>query len=114
MTNENIYNIFDHLSKLNNVEYRIDDRHTQFIELKTTKGLIIQITIPNGIFEWYVDVFDSKRNKLHSDWTDHYSEPIDVLIKERQNDIEEFINEILKGNLHFEKTSILNKFYENK
>lgn len=112
--NQTLYNNFSHLNKLENVSYGIDEKQVQFLEIKGPDGYLVQVTIPNGIFEWFVDVFDGNKNKIHSDWTDHYGDPIEILKVERQTDIEQFVNEVLKGRLSFTGNSILDEFYKNK
>jgi hypothetical protein len=106
------FNDFSHLGNLENVNYSISENQVQFLEILDSQGHSIQITIPDGIFEWFVDVFDRKKNKIHSDWTDHYDSPTEILIAERQSDIERFVNSILNGNLRFEGKSLINDFYK--
>ena len=111
--NQNLYNDFSHLSQLENVSH-LNEKQVQILEIKGPKGYLIKVTIPDGIFEWFVDVFDSNKNKIHSDWTEHYGSPIENLKAERQTDIEQFVDEVLKGNLDFTESSILDEFYKNK
>jgi len=112
--NQTLYNNFSHLGKIENIDYRLTENQVQILEIKDLKGHFIQITIPDGIFEWFVDVFDRNKNKVHSDWTEHYGSPIDILTAERQSDIEHFVDRILKGNLVFTEGSILSEFYKDK
>lgn len=107
-------NNFSHLSKLENVSYSISEKKVQLLEIIAPQGHVVQITIPDGIFEWFIDIFDESKNKIHSDWTDHYGSPREILKAERQSDIEKFVNDVLKGNLSFTGNSILNEFYKNK
>ena len=55
--NQTLYNNFSHLGQLENVFHRQNEKQVQFLEINDPKGYLIQITIPDGIFEWFVDVF---------------------------------------------------------
>jgi hypothetical protein len=95
-----LLNDFSHLGRLENLTYR-NSAGTQHIEIKHPDNFIIEIVIPDGIFEWFMDIFDSQKNKLVSDWSDGYGEPKDVLIADRQKDVEEFVHDVLNNKMRF-------------
>ncbi|MEZ5047679.1 MAG: hypothetical protein R2831_11885 [Chitinophagaceae bacterium] len=109
-----LYNKYDKYKQLDKVYYMKDENQTQFLELKTPKGFVIRITIPDSIFEWFVNILDDNGNELNADWTEHYGKPKEILKAERQKDIEDFIEEILKGKIEFEGKSLLDEFYYNR
>src|SRR5688572_308672 len=109
-----LYNDFSHLGKLENVSYCLNENQVQLLEIKDLQGRYVLITIPDGIFEWFVDILDENKNKIHSDWTEHYDNPIETLRTERQTDIEQFVNDILIGKVRFGGSSILDEFYKDK
>ena len=42
--------------------------------LAAPPGFSTEVTIaPEGVFEWYVTVFDATGDKVWSDWTEHYA-----------------------------------------
>ena len=97
-----LYNDFSHLGEIENLSYKVDSNGTQFLQIKHQDGFFIDIIVPDGIFEWFIDFFDSQRNKLVSDWGDCYSKPIDDLKAERQSAVEELINDVLNHKLRFQ------------
>lgn len=97
---EDLFNNFSHLGRLENVFYK-NSAGTQYLEIKHPDNFIIEIVIPDGIFEWFIDIFDHHKNKLVSDWNDGYGEPKEVLIADRQKAVEEFVLDILNNKLRF-------------
>ena len=94
-----LYNDFKYLGRLENVRYEIDDRKTQFLEIVHPDNFKITITVPDGIFEWFVDFSDTNGNKLVSDWDDGYGEPKDILKLNRQKAVDDFVQDILTHGL---------------
>jgi hypothetical protein len=102
-----IFNDFSHLGNVESIRYRIDANGTQFLEIKQEDDFIIDLTVPDGIFEWFIEILDSQRNKLVSDWDECYGEPESVLIEMRQRAVEEYVQDVLSHKLRFK----LNKKY---
>ena len=98
---KSLYNDFNHLGRLDGVTYKTDGSGIQDIEIKHPDNFFIIITIPDGIFEWFVDILDDKKNKLVSEWYDDYDGPEEVLKANRQKDIEEFVHDIINHKLRF-------------
>ncbi len=92
-------NDFSNLKILPNLTYSIDEKSTQFLDIKNPSNYLIIITIPDYIFEWFITVFDDRQNELMSDWMDHYGSPNDILKIERQQSIEEFAKHVAKYQL---------------
>ncbi|MBK9526209.1 MAG: hypothetical protein IPO39_16120 [Bacteroidetes bacterium] len=95
-----LYNDFSYLGNLPFVSYSIEDT-VQTLEITHPDNLIIEIEIIDGIFEWFVTIYNSNRIKLVSDWDDHYGKPKDVLKLERQNAVDEFVKNLLNHKLRY-------------
>jgi hypothetical protein len=96
-----LYNDFSHFSGIENINYRVDANGTQFLEIKHQDDLSINLTVPDGIFEWFIDIHDSLRNKLVSDWDECCGEPEEELKIMRQKAVEKFIQDVLTHKLRF-------------
>lgn len=98
---EKLNNDFRQLGRLDNVNYQINEQGTQVIEIKHSDNFLIKIVIPDGIFEWFIDIFDNNSNKLVSDWYDGYGEPEEILKAYRQKDVEDTVHKILDNKLRY-------------
>ncbi len=96
-----ITNDFSLFSTKNEIEYSIDNQNTQKLKTKLNNNILVEITIPSDIFEWFINVFDDKNVKLISDWHDGYDDKKEVLIKQRQLEIETFIQNIINNKIRF-------------
>ena len=96
-----LINDFSLFSAEDGIEYSIDKQSTQRLKTKLNNNITVELTIPNNIFEWFVDVFDNHNVKLISDWYDGYGEKKEILIKERQLEIESFIQNITNNKIRF-------------
>lgn len=96
-----ITNDFSLFSTKNEIEYSIDNQNTQKLKTKLNNNILVEITIPSDIFEWFINVFDDKNVKLISDWYEVYGEKKEDLIKERQLEIETFIQNIINNKIRF-------------
>lgn len=105
-----LLNDFSHLGRLSNLTYK-NSAGDQHITINHPDNFIIEIAIPNGIFEWFMDIYDDKENKLVSDWDDGYGLPKETLIANRQKDVEEFVENVLNNKMRYR---VDKKFLRNK
>lgn len=88
-------NLYVDLSKImvpnSGLTYYASDKK-QVMTLSTVdKNCKIQITLPDNLFEWFIDVFDITGQKLVSTWVDHYGDTHENLIIEMRNEITGFL-----------------------
>ena len=96
-----LQNDFRQIAVDNNIEYSVDNQNTQTLTIKHPDNFIVVLTIPDKIFEWFVDVYDAHNLKLTSDWYEGYGDENQTLIKEKQSDIEAFIQNVVKNKIRF-------------
>lgn len=75
--------------------YKSDTSQILIINLPNT--LRVKITVSNDVFEWFVDIYNSKGELLISNWYDHYDDNEEHLIKEMRESIIVFVNEIVSN-----------------
>lgn len=70
---------------------------SQIATINLPNTLKIEITVPNDVFEWYVDVYNSDGIMLTSNWYDHYDDKKENLMIEMRDSIAEFIHAVTKN-----------------
>ncbi len=88
----NADNNFKHLAELGNVEWSSENEQT--LKITHADGFHIMVLIPDGIFEWFITVYDTNNNEIASDWYDHYEGDKTHRMKERQEEVEKFVREV--------------------
>lgn len=80
------------LKELSNVvDFSLEDNQNQYLlQLKKNDDLIVEITIPKEVCEWYVSIF-RKEQKVFTDWLDYYGDSEENLIKDMCKDLKDFI-----------------------
>jgi hypothetical protein len=72
-------------------QYSSDDAKQILILHSVNETLSIQITLPNNLFEWFINILDSSGQIVASTWVDHYGNSDEELKKEMRDEINQFI-----------------------
>ena len=96
----NLLGLYVDLSELmlpnNHLRY-FGDSKKQVLTIKTVDRLNkVEITLPDKIFEWFIDVNDLNNQTLVSTWVDHYGDTDENLKLEMRNEIQNFIEIVSK------------------
>ena len=91
--------VVDQTIKTNIVSDIFVDNQVQRLTILANEELRVVITIPHNVFEWFVDVFDTRGNKVHSSWIDHYGDTDSELKSEMKESVERFIDSITQNPL---------------
>lgn len=82
----------------------------QVMTLKTVDKLVkVQITLPDKVFEWFVDILDNNGQTITSTWVDHYGDNEENLKTEMRTEIESFIKIVAT-----KKTRVVNRQNQTK
>jgi len=69
------------------------------LRISKPAGIVIDVTIPHAILEWFIDVRDSS-GSVWSEWADYYpinNETKDQLLLDMESDIERFVTVLLQS-----------------
>jgi len=86
----------DNIIKTTLIKEHIFDSNKQTFTIVPNEELKIVITMPNNIFEWYINVFDRTDRKVHTNWLDHYGDNKVNLESEMKESVQGFINAVMK------------------
>jgi hypothetical protein len=93
-----LYNDFGQYTNTENIIYQIDKQNLQKLII-SRQEYRIEIVVPNGIFEWFVEIYNSENVELISEWYECYGSEKSLLIEERQDEIESFLKNILNNEI---------------
>lgn len=109
----NTLNLYVDLSKImvpsSGLTYYASDKKQVMTLSDLDKNYKIQITLPDNLFEWFIDVFDINGQKLVSTWVDHYGDTHENLVNEMRNEIIGFIKIVSEN-----KTRVVNLINNKK
>lgn len=77
----------------------VEDANRWVIYIRKPAGLLIEVTIPRDVLEWFVSASD-ETGTVWSEWADHYAtngETLEELMAEMATSIEQFLSIVVNS-----------------
>jgi len=97
--------IIEDFARLNSIDVR---RHGESAQIALRHDdIVVTVTVPDSVLEWYVDVDDSAGSSIHDwcDYTGYDRTPVDQLAQDMADDIAQFLDRLSSRPLRVSRTS---------